>query len=388
MKFSRSFIIRVILFAIICIIIVGLLPTKVQIYLEGKASEKGIDTFHFYAAISDSIFNEFSSENIPKSIEEFDFDTLRELGSKINTDFDETIELIKKPFGSVWITHALGLTVTNLVKQLAETVINKKISILLYSTILSFIGMLISFVLFTLIFPRNFMKKEKEKLLSDPIKPTWFAIILSGLNLIILASLLGILTYITVVSIPMSLEFISNPPIANFGQINFGITFYVTTFVLLLEIGFSIFLLFTFFKTKQTDLRKIYSFILIIPIISLGHNLWMSTKFVNSVNIVIDSQNINSNRQMVTSDCCKIAYSTRQWYCTNHKESSLKLEELTFPDGALPSENENGKYDFVIEENLLTITGEGKYELENGTYPLSITTYNAETDSIRTKLVQ
>ena len=73
---------------------------------------------------------------------------MQELGTEINVDFDETIELIKKPFGSVWITHALGLTVVGLVKILAATIINAIISNIIYSTILSCIGIIILFVLF------------------------------------------------------------------------------------------------------------------------------------------------------------------------------------------------------------------------------------------------
>ncbi|MDP8201542.1 MAG: hypothetical protein P9M11_05315 [Candidatus Tenebribacter burtonii] len=116
MKFSRSLIIRVVLFAIICVIIVGLLPTRAQVYLEGKDSEKAIETFNFYAAISDSVFYGDFSKMMPQSIEGFDFAKLKELGTGINFDFNETIELINKPFGSAWITHALGLTIISLVK--------------------------------------------------------------------------------------------------------------------------------------------------------------------------------------------------------------------------------------------------------------------------------
>ncbi len=388
MKFSRSLIIRVVTFAIVCIVIVGLLPTRAQVYLEGKGSEKAIDTFNFYAEISDSIFYGNFGETIPKSIEGFDFVKLQELGTGINADYDETIELIKKPFGSVWITHALGLTLISLVRQLAVTIINTKISYTLYSTILSCIGILIMFILFILLFPGKFTKVEKEKLLIEPIKPAWFSMTLSGLNIIMLALLLGIITYVIVISIPMSIKFITMSPIANFGRINYGATFYITTLVFMFGVVFSIFLLIKYFKTKQTELRKFYSFILIIPIIALGYNLWSSTRFVESVNTIIDSQNLNSNRQMVISDCTKIAYSTRQWYLTNYQESDLKLEELTFSDVAVPTKNENGKYDLAINGNLLTITGEGKYVNEDGNFALGITTYNAETDLIKTEIKQ
>ncbi len=388
MKFSKLLIVKAILFAIICIVIVGILPTRVQIYLGGKDAEKGIETFNYYAVISDSIFYGDFSNMMPQSIEGFDLVKLQELGTEINVDFDETIELIKKPFGSAWITHALGVTVMSLIKQLSLTIINSKISNMLYSTILSCIGIIILFALFFVFFSKKFMKTEKEKLLSEPIKPAWFAIILSGLNIIFLALLLGIITYMIVVSIPMSIKFILAPPIVNFGQINFGVTFYATTLYFIFGIVFSSFLLIHFFKTKQTTLRKLYSFILIIPILAFCYNLWSSTKHVDSTNSIIDSQNLNSNRQMVISDCTKIAYSTRQWYLTNSQESDLKLEELTFSDVAVPAENKNGKYDLSVDGNLLTITGEGKVIKEDGTFALGITTYNAETDSIKTEIMQ
>ena len=386
MKFSRSLIIRIILFTIVCIVIVGILPTRVQIHFEGKASEKGIDTFNYYATISDSIFLKFSGETIPKSFEGFDFVRLKELGTEMNVDFDETIELIKKPFGSVWITHALGLTVINLVKQLAETIINGKISTLLFSTILSFIGILISFVLFTLIFPKKFIKNEKDKLLIEPIKPAWFATILTGFNIIILALLLGIITYMIIISIPTSIKLISAPPIANFGQINFGITFYVTTFVFLFGIVFSLFLLFYFFRTKQTALRKFYSFILIIPIIVLGYYLWSSTRYVESVNVIIDSQNMNSNKQMIMHDCSKVAYSARQWFLTNSEEKEVNLDEFISSRIVVLPENEYGKYIFSVEGNLLTIIGNVTHDDENRISDLGIITYNTETDSIKVKM--
>ena len=386
MKFSRSLIIRVVIFAIVCIVIVGLLPTRAQVHLEGKGSEKAIETFNFYAVISDSIFYGDFGNTIPKSIEGFDFAKLEELGTGINFDFNETIELIKKPFGSVWIAHALQLTIISLVRQLAVTMVNGKISTILYSTILSCIGILIMFILFILLFPGKFMKIEKEKLLTEPIKPAWFTIILSGLNIILLASLLGIITYMIVISIPMSIKLISTPPIANFGQINFGATFYITAIVFLFGIVFSIFLLIHFFRTKQTNLRKFYSFILIIPIIALGHNLWWSTRFVESVNVIIDLQNMNSNKQMVMHDCGKVAYSARQWFLTNSEKNELNLDEFILSKIAVLPENEYGKYSFSVDGNLLTIIGNVKHDDEDRISDLGIVTYNTETDSIKIKM--
>ncbi|MDP8201541.1 MAG: hypothetical protein P9M11_05310 [Candidatus Tenebribacter burtonii] len=232
------------------------------------------------------------------------------------------------------------------------------------------------------------MKIEKEKLLTEPIKPVWFAMLLSGLNIIMLALQLGLITYIIVVSIPMNLKLILAPPIANFGQIIFGATFYITTLVFLFGIGFSIFLLIHFFRTKQTALKKFYSFILIIPIIALGYNLWSSTRYVESVNVIIDLQNMNSNRQMVLQDCNKIAFSVRQWYLTNSQDNDVTLEKITFSDVAIPSENENGNYSFSVEGNLLTINGEGKFVNKDGVSALGIITYNTETDSIKTEIIR
>ncbi len=388
MKISRSLIIKTVIFAIICVIIVGILPTRVQIHLEGKDAEKGIESFNYYAEISDSIFYGDFGNTIPKDIEGFDFAKLQELGTEINVDYDETIELIKKPFGSAWITHALGLTVVGLVKILAATIINAKISNILYSTILSCMGIIILFIIFFVLFSKKNMNIEKEKLLNEQIKPAWFAIILSGLNIIFLALLLGIITYLIVISIPMSMQFSANPPIVNFGQINFGATFYVTTLYYAFGIIFSIFIIIYYLKMKRSELRKLYTFILIIPILALGYNLWSSTKHVNSTNSIIDSQNINSNRQMVISDCTKIAYSARQWYLTTSQERDLKLEEITFSDVAVPAENKNGKYDLSVDDNLLTITCEGKVVKEDGNFAFGITTYNAETDSIKTEIIR
>ncbi|MEA2096118.1 MAG: hypothetical protein U9P73_05430 [Candidatus Cloacimonadota bacterium] len=388
MKFSRALIIRTVLFAIVCVIIVGLLPTRAQVYLEGKDVEKGIETFNYYAVRSDSIFYGNFGETIPKSIEGFDFVKLQELGTGINVDFDETIELIKKPFGSVWITHALGLTIIRLVKQLAETIVNAKISNIFYSTILSCIGIILVFILFILLFSKKFMKIEKEKLMIEPIKPAWFAMILSGLNIILLASLLGIITYMTVISIPISMKLIMAPPIANFGQINFGATFYITTLVFLFGIVFSIFLLIHFLRTKQTNLRKFYSFILIIPIIALGFNLWWSTRFVESVNEIIDSQNINSSKQMILCDCNKIAYSARQWFLTNSEKKELNMDEFIFSKIIILQENEYGKYSFSVEGNLITIIGDLKHVNKDSVHTLGIVTYNTETDSIKTELIR
>ena len=386
MKFSKSLIVRTVIFAIVCVIIVGLLPTRAQVYLEGKDAEKAIETFNYHAEISDSVFYGDFGDTIPKSIEGFDFVKLQELGTGINFDFNETIELIKKPFGSAWITHAMGLTIISLVKQLAVTIINGKISNILYTTLLTCIGILIVFVLFILLFPKKFMKIEKEKLLTEPIKPAWFAMILSGLNIILLASLLGIITYMIVVSIPMSIKLISAPPIANFGQINFGTTFYITTLVFLFGIVFSIYLLIYFFRTKQTALRKIYSFILIIPIIALGYNLWSSTRFVESVNVIIDSQNMNSNKQMIILDCRKVAYSARQWFLTNSEKNEVNFDEFIMSKIAVLQKNEYGKYSFSVEGNLLTIIGKPKQDDEDRISALGIVTYNTETDSIKVKM--
>ncbi|MDA3813676.1 MAG: hypothetical protein PF570_05415 [Candidatus Cloacimonetes bacterium] len=386
MKFSKSLIIRVVLFAIVCVIIVGILPTRAQVYLEGKDTEKGIETFNYYAEISDSVFYGDFGDTIPKSIEGFDFVKLEDLGTGINTDFNETIELIKKPFGSAWITHAFELTIISLVKQLAEGLVNAKISNILYSTILSCIGIIIVFILFILLFPGKFMKIEKEILLNEPIKPKWFVMILSGLNIILLASLLGIITYMIVVSIPMSIKLIKFPPIANFGQINYGATFYITTLVFLFGIVFSIFLLIYFFRTKQTALRKFYSFILIIPIIALGYNLWSSTRFVESVNVIIDSQNMNSNRQMMIHDCRKVAYCARQWFLTNSEMKEQNLAEFIRSESFVLPENEYGQYSFSVEGNLLTIIGNAKHDDEDRVSALGIVTYNTETDSIKVKM--
>jgi len=386
MKFTRLLIIRIVLFAIVSVIIVGLLPTQLQLYLEEKGTEKAIETFNYHAEISDSIFYGDFGNTIPKTIEGFNFDQLQDLGNQINIDFDETIKLIKKPFGSAWITHALGLTINSLVKQLAETIVNSKISNILYTTFLTCIGILIVFVLFILLFPGKFMKIEKEKLLTEPIKPAWFATILSGLNFILLALLLGIITYVILISIPMSIKLILEPPIANFGQINFGTTFYFTTFVFLFGVVFSIFLLIHFFRTKQAALRRFYSFILIIPIIALGYNIWSSTIFVESVNVIIDSQNISSNKQMVINDCREVVFSARQWYLTNSEKKELNMDEFTLSKIAVLQDNNYGIYNFSVEGNLLTIIGNVKYDDEDRDSDLGIITYNTETDLIKAKI--
>ena len=386
MRFSRSLIIKTVIFAVVSVIIVGILPTRAQVYLEGKDVEKGIETFNYYAEISDSIFYGDFSNIIPKDIEGFDFAKLQELGTEINVDFNETIELIKKPFGSAWITHALGLTVINLVKQLAVTIINAKISNILYSTILSCIGIIILFVLFFVLFSNKLMTIQKEKLLNERIKPSWFAMILSGLDIIMLALLLGIITYMIVISIPMSMKFIATPPITNFGQINFGATFYITTLVFSFGIVFSIFLLIYYFKIKQADLRKFYTFLLIIPILALSYNLWSSTRFVESVNEIIDSQNINSIKQMILCDCNKIAYSARQWFLTNSEKKELNMDEFIFSKIVVLQENEYGRYSFSVEENLITIIGDVKYNDEDRVSAFGIVTYNTETDSFKVKM--
>jgi len=230
------------------------------------------------------------------------------------------------------------------------------------------------------------MKIEKEKLLTEPIKPVWFAMLLSGLNIIMLALQLGLITYIIVVSIPMNLKLILAPPIANFGQIIFGATFYITTLVFLFGIGFSIFLLIHFFRTKQTALKKFYSFILIIPIIALGYNLWSSTRYVESVNVIINSHNINYLKPLILNDCSKVAYSARQWFLTNSEKKELNMDEFILPKIAVLQENEYGRYSFSVEGNLLTIIGNLKHDDEDSISDLGIITYNTETDSINIKM--
>ena len=125
---------------------------------------------------------------------------------------------------------------------------------------------------------------------------------------------------------------------------------------------------------------------MIIPIIALGYNLLSSTRFVESVNVIIDTQNMNSNKQMISHDCRKVAYNVRQWFLTNSEKNEVNLDEFISSKIVVLPENEYGKYSFSVEGHLLTIIGNVKHDDEDRISDLLIVTYNTETDSIKVKM--
>ena len=153
-----------------------------------------------------------------------------------------------------------------MITQLVETILNTFISNRKYLIILSLVGLLILIVSFKMIFPKRFWKEKNEELTEKIIEPAWLSKTLAVFNYIYVAFLVAIVGYNLFHSIPQNIKIILDPPVFNYAQINYGTIFYLNAIVLVSELILSIFILIHFFKKKQNTIKKLYTFIWIIPL--------------------------------------------------------------------------------------------------------------------------
>ena len=382
MKFPKIFIKKIIIFAVVSIIFIAVIPYAGFHYLTKNVVDGAIETFDHYAAITDSIFVDEFGESSPQSIEGFDFDQLRDLGNQLNIDFDETIEHIREPFGSYWISDALGTTVVSLVKQLATTILKSYVKIRVIAAILTLVGFLLIVILSKYLLKKQILKIEL--LQEEKLEPKLLSRILDVFSILFVTLLLLMNGYFIFNFIRHISSFLKYPPICNFAKFDTTSSFYFEELVLLIGIIILISVLVRFFLKKNPMMKKIFVLCWTIPVIAIGFNLHISSQNISVFNKMLDTQNLNSNRQMVVSDCNKIVYSARQWFLSDKEDK--KLEELTFEDIVISQQTENGIYNFSIEDNILKITGKGNYVNKDGESCRIKVTYDSVTDSINTKI--
>ncbi|MDP8204739.1 MAG: hypothetical protein P9L95_09435 [Candidatus Tenebribacter mawsonii] len=381
MKFPKIFIKSIIIFAVVSIIFIAKIPYAGFQYLTKNVVDGAVATFNHYGDIADSLFlGEFGEQ--PKTIEGFDFDQLQDSGKQINIDYDETIKLIKEPFGSYWISDALGTTIITLVKQLATTILKSYVKNRIIVSILTLFGFLLIMILSKYLLKNQIHKSEL--LQEDNLGPKRLSRILDIFSILFVTLLLLMSGYFIFNFIRHISSFLKYPPICNFAEFDTTSSFYFEELVLLIGIIFSISIFIKIIHEKKPVLKKFFVLFWAIPIIAIGFNLYLSNQNISVFNKMLDTQNLNSNRQMVVSDCAKIAYSARQWFLSNKEDK--KLEELTFEDTAISQQTENGIYNISIKDNILTITGKGNYISKDGENNQVKVTYDSVTNSINTKI--
>ncbi|MBL7148611.1 MAG: hypothetical protein ISS80_00890 [Candidatus Cloacimonetes bacterium] len=379
MKFPKIFIKRIIIFAVVSIIFIAVIPYAGFIILQKNVVDKAVVTFNHYGDIADSLFLGEFGENT-KTIEGFDFDQLQNLGNQINIDFDETIKLIKKPFGSYWISDAFGTTIVSLVKQLATTILKSYVKVRVIAAILTLFGFIL-IVIFNKYLLKNQIRKS-ELLQEDNLGPKRLSRILDILSYLFVTLLLLMNGYFIFNFIRHISSFLQYPPICNFAKFDTTSSFYFEEIVLLIGIIFLISIFVRFFLKKNPMMKKIFVLCWIIPVIAIGFILHISSQNITVFNTMLDTQNLNSNRQMVVSDCSKIAYSSRQWFLINEKNKNL--EDFTFENIVISQSLDSGIYEVSADNNILTITGKGNYVSNDGESCQVKVTYDSITDSINT----
>ena len=382
MKLSTSLIIKIIIYGLICVVAVGIVPVKTFVQLQGKAAEEGIETFRVNAEIADSIFHGEFAEMIPKSIEGFDLQRLKEFGTIIDTNFDEEIRRIKEPFGNPWITYALGKSITGLLKQMTISILYSEITNSMISAVISIIGFIVMILIFVFIFPVKCIKKSVDNFTEQ----NFFSGFLLLLSFATVLFTFVVIAYTIMVSIPESTKFITSPPTMIFGNIPLGISYYFMTLHFLLGILVSVFLVMHFFRRKQVGAKRLYSLILLIPIISLSFNLWSSTKRIASIPTTIDNQNLNTSKQQVIQDCNELMFNARTFYLFSAEEKKVSLEDFNL--NGIVSATEFGLYKLSVIGNILTIEAAGKYTDDSGKSIQAKAIYNAQEDSVKTEIIQ
>jgi len=381
MEFPKTFIKRIIIFAVVSIIFIAVIPYAGFHYLTKNVVDKAVVTFNHYGDIADSLFlGEFGEKT--KTIEGFDFDKLQDLGNQLNIDFDETIKHIREPFGSYWISDAYGTTIISLVKQLSKTILKSYVKIRIIAAILTLFG----FILIVFL-SKYWLKKQilkSELLQEEKLEPKLLSRILDIFSILFVTLLLLMNGYFIFNFIRHISNFLKDPPICNYAKFNTTSSFYFEEIVLLIGIIFLISIFVKIIHEKKTVLKKFYVLYWIIPVIAIGFNLHISSQNITVFNKMLDTQNLNSNRQMVVSDCSKIAYSVRQWFLINEKNKNL--EDFTFEDIVISQSLDSGIYEVSADNNILTITGKGNYVSKDGESSRIMVTYDSITDSINTKI--
>lgn len=386
MKVSKSMISKLVLFAMICVIFVGLLPTLTFQYLQKKDSNIAVEEFNLHADVVDSLFQGEFAKSIPSSIDGFDFQRLREIGKTANIDYEDTIDKINEPYGSPWIFVAYGGSIVTLVTRLAESIFSSNIQNRYYMIFLSFLGLLILSILYKTFFSRRFWKQKLEEIAANQNESipssNWHKV----LNITLLILLAAILLYGFIHTIPVNISIISNPPVYNYGTFEIGSIYYFNIALLGFSIIIVLLILITFFLKENCNLRNLYSLIWIVPVLSIAYNLWITSDSTDVLRLMIKTQNFNSNRQFVIRDCNEIIVKARQWYLLNNEENETALNEFDFSKIGVGDENENGRFSFSIEDNNIVVNGECKSLMDEDYCPKVVVTYYAEGDSMRSRI--
>ena len=267
-------------------------------------------------------------------------------------------------------------------KQLAVTNLNSNFTNSMYSAVLSIVGFVVMIVFFLLFFPVKSIKRSVDNVSERNL----FSGILFILSIVSVLLLFVIVAYTIMTSIPLSTGFITSPTSTFSGQLTLGIAFYLITAYFLFGILFAVFLVLHFFRSKLVGFRRLYSLILIIPIVAIGYNILSSTNRIEIINSMIDSHNLNMAGQLIRQDATEIVLNTRTMYLFSLEENDISLEDLNL--SGIVSETDFGIYNLAVNGNLLTINGEGKYKNVIGEGVQVKTLFYADRDSINTQLIK
>lgn len=372
MKLSRSFLIKSVIFSIIGLL--AFLPGHLFHITQQKAVDKSFNIYKQNDAIADSIISKSFNQNLPKYIEGFDFDSLNDLGEKINVDFYDLSKQIKKPYGSTFLSSVEDLAIISIVKQLAKSIINSNLSKQLIFSSLSLIIYICIFIFFVLVFPK--CKTSTEPRNTSKIK---------RINIILINILLILVVYCTYVVLPICYKTITSTPEIYFTEINYSIGPFITFIACLLGLLMLYFMYYHYLKYAKKV--KLTSLLMIIPFITMTCNILNFSNFLDLLNTSIEQQNLNTNRQITIYNCTRLANYSRQWFLENLDEGEVSISDFSFSKINLPEDIDTDLYSFEFKDSLIIFNGKMINVIEKDTVKVAQSYYYLNIDSIRSLFV-
>jgi len=372
MKSSKSLLVKSVIFSILSIL--AFLPGHLFYISQQKVIDEAIHTYNLHGAIADSIVSDGLTKKITKNIEGFDFDSLNDLGEKINVNFEELTSQMKKPYGSTFLSSVQGLAIIAIVKQLAKSIIHSNLSKQFIFSILSLIIYICILITYLWLFQKRKISVESERTSSIKI-----------INIILIHILLALVVYCTYIVLPICFKAISSPHEIHFSDLNYTIGPFIT--VLSCILGLLILYFIYYHYLRFVPKIKLTSIMLIISFLTITYNVGSFSNFLNLLNTSIVQQNLSTSRQLTIYNCTRLSNYTRQWHLSNLDENEVSSNDFSLSAIDLPEDIDPELFSFEVKDDLIIFSGKMINAIEKDTVEVAQSFYYSDADSISSKFV-
>ena len=346
-----SIINRLIILSFVSIIFIAAVPAFFSYKFTGYTVENSIVEFNRQAIISDSLFSGPFAENVPKTIEGFDFDKLRLLSQMLEINIEPLIERIKEPFGSVFISDALSKIIKKMVSRFYQSIFKGYLDSIKILFWLSLLGILIFL---------SVLNRIKSKLygLSSFINTRPGNI--KELKIMYGLFVITILGYLAFYVFPMIFRFSSKIVGLRDFSLGFSTPCMLISLLFLTILSICIYLFLNLFKKRIYAHNRYLNIVWIVPILTLMYSIYFSSGLIKQLHDSLEVRKNYQNRNSIITACRYAASNIRQWYFSNSKPSQSDWEKFSLEDFSLPAEDDFALFTLEIENDGFIVKGVGK----------------------------